>query len=172
MPTLLESAKRIGNRIGLDDEKGYAVAIIVALIVVSAVIAGYYSVYGPQKESYNTIYLLDANKKAVDYPEVLIAGQNSTFSVWVNVENHLGERANYQVQIKIAKNLSSFPIQAPTHEIYEIANLEGNGKPSERMVTLTIDEVGSHAVVFELWQYKGDAWTFTHNYCVLNIQVI
>ena len=47
----------------------------------------------PQAEPYNTIYLLDANKKAVDYPEVLVANQNSTFNVYVDVENHMGTSA-------------------------------------------------------------------------------
>jgi uncharacterized membrane protein len=172
MPTLLESAKRIGSRIGLDDEKGFAAAIFVALIVVSAVIAGYYAVYGPQKEPYHSIYLLDTNKKAVDYPEFLVAGQNSTFNVWINVENHIGETADYQVQVKIAKNLSNFPVQAQASAVYEILGLESNGEPWQRLVTLTIDEVGNHTVVFELWQFENESWTFTHNYCVLKVQVI
>ena len=38
----LESAKRIGRKIGLDEEKGYAVAIFLALIIVTAVLQGYY----------------------------------------------------------------------------------------------------------------------------------
>ena len=89
----LESVKRIGSKIGLNEEKGYAVAIFLALIIVSATVIGYYVVFRPQAEPYNTIYLLDANKKAVDYPEVLVANQNSTFNVYVNVENHMATSA-------------------------------------------------------------------------------
>ncbi len=64
----LESAKRIGRKIGLDEEKGYAVAIFLALIIVSAAIIGLLTFgLGRQAESYNTIYLLDTNRKAVDY---------------------------------------------------------------------------------------------------------
>ncbi|MCL5949395.1 MAG: DUF1616 domain-containing protein, partial [Candidatus Bathyarchaeota archaeon] len=84
----LESAKRIGRKIGLNEEKGYAVAIFLALIIVSATVLGYYVVLRPQAEPYNTIYLLDAQKKAIDYPEVLVANQNSTFNVYVDVVNH------------------------------------------------------------------------------------
>ena len=61
----LESAKRIGRKIGINDDKGYAVAIVLALIIVSSVVAGYYLVLKPQPEGYNTMYLLDAQKKAV-----------------------------------------------------------------------------------------------------------
>jgi hypothetical protein len=66
MQIRLESAKRIGRKIGLDDEKGYVVAVFLALLIVSVTIIGYYVVLRPQAEPYNTIYLLDANKKAVD----------------------------------------------------------------------------------------------------------
>ena len=40
----LESAKRIGSKIGLNEEKGYAVAIFLALIIVSATIIGFYAI--------------------------------------------------------------------------------------------------------------------------------
>jgi hypothetical protein len=43
----LESAKRIGNKIGLNEEKGYVVAIFLALIIVSATVLGYYFVLKP-----------------------------------------------------------------------------------------------------------------------------
>ena len=71
----LESVKKIGNKIGLNDEKGYGVAIFLALIIVSATVIGYFSyiAYFAKPEGYNTIYLLDSQKKAIDYPEVLVA---------------------------------------------------------------------------------------------------
>ena len=170
----LESAKKIGRKIGLNDEKGYSVAIFLALIIVSSVIVGYfaYSALVGKPEGYNTIYLLDSQKKAIDYPEVLVANQNSTFNVWVNVENHMGETANYQVQIKITKNLSTFPVDTQASNVYEIDGL-GNGQSWENMATITQNETGSYSVVFELWQHKPNGpLEFTHNYCVLNIQVI
>ena len=107
----LESVKRIGNRIGLNEEKGFAIAILLALIIVVAVIAGFftYSTLTAKPVGYNTIYLLDENKKAVDYPEVLVANQNSTFSVYVDVENHMRDTASYQVKVKIAQTLTTFP---------------------------------------------------------------
>ena len=167
----LESVKRIGRKIGLNEDKGYAVAIFLALIIVSATVIGYYVVFRPQAEPYNTIYLLDAQKKAVDYPETLVvANQNSTFNVYVNVVNHMGNTASYQVQVKITKNLSTFPVDAQASQVYEINGLE-NGKNWENMATITQNEVGSYSVVFELWLNKAGTLEFTHNSCVLNIQV-
>jgi uncharacterized membrane protein len=167
----LESFQRIGRKIHIDDDKGYAVAILLALIIVSSVVIGYYVVFRPQPEGYNTIFLLDSQKKASDYPEVLVANQNSTFNVYVDVENHMEATEQYQVQMKITKNLSTFPVDTQATKVYEISNLE-NGKSWENMVTITQNEVGSYSVVFELWQKSGQTYEFTHNYCVLNIQVI
>lgn len=170
----LESAKRIGNKIGLNEEKGYAVAIFLALLIVSATVIGYYVVLRPQAAPYNTIYLLDANKKAADYPEVLVANQNSTFSVYVDVENHMTTSASYQVQVKITKNLPAiFPIAAQPSQVYETGSLSNDGKPWQNMATITQNQPGSYSVVFELWQHKDDGTLeFTQDYCVLNIQVI
>ena len=170
----LESVKRIGNRIGLNEEKGFAVAIFLALIIVGAVIAGFftYSTLTAKPVGYNTIYLLDENKKAVDYPEVLVANQNSTFSVYVDVENHMRDTASYQVKVKIAQTLTTFPVDAQPSQTIDMGSIKNDGKPVEKTVTITQNVLGKYSVVFELWQLGSDgSLTFTQNYCVLKIQV-
>ena len=172
----LESVKRIGRKIGLNDEKGYAVAIFLALIVVSATVIGYYAYYqfyGPKPEGYNTIYLLDSQKKAADYPEVLVANQNSTLNVYVGVVNHLGYTANYQVQVKIVKNLSTYPVNATANEVYEKTGLASGNTPWETLATVTQNQPGNYSVVFELYQQNAaGTYDFKDDYCVLKIQVI
>ncbi len=172
MQIQLESVKKIGRKIGLNDEKGYAVAIFLALIIVSSVVIGYYVVLKPQPEGYNTICLLDSQKKAIDYPEVLVANQNSTFNVYVNVENHMGGKDNqtYQVLVKITPNLSGFPVDTQPIKTYDISLRDGDSW--QNSASITENQVGSYSVVFELWQYKDGTLEFTHNNCVLNIQVI
>ncbi len=102
MQKRFESVTAIGRKIGLNDESGYKVAIFLALLIVSATVIGYYVAFRPQAEPYNTIFLLDAQKKAVDYPGTLVANQNSTFSLYVNVVNHMGgtDTQTYQVTTK------------------------------------------------------------------------
>ena len=168
----LESAKKIGRKIGLNEEKGYAVAIFLALIVVSSVIIGYfaYSAYVAKPEGYNTIYLLDSQKK-VDYPEVLVANQNSTFNVYVNVVNHMGgpDNQTYQVLVKVTPNLS---VDTQPIKTYDVSLRAGDSWQDS--ASITENQVGSYSVVFELWHYNqvSNAYEFTPNYCVLNIQVI
>jgi uncharacterized membrane protein len=158
----------IGRKIGLNDESGYAVAIFLALLIVSATVIGYYAFLAPPAESYNTIYLLDANKKAVDYPEVLVVNQNSAFNVYVNVVNHMGgtENQTYQVQVKIASNHSG--TQPP--KLYDLSLR--NGETWQDSASITLNQVGSYSVVFELWQIKNGVLQLTPNSCVLNISVI
>jgi uncharacterized membrane protein len=168
----LERAKRVGSKIGLDEDKGFVFAVFLAVIIVSATVIGYYAWLKPQAEAYNTIALLDNQKIAVDYPEVLVANQNSTFNVYVNVTNHMGESASYQVQVKITQNLVGLPVGTSPSQTFEVGSL-GNGKSWENLVSLTQNEVGSYSVVFELWQHKSDGTlVFTQDYDVLNFKVI
>ena len=176
MQIRLESVKKIGRKISLNDEKGYAVAIFLALVIVSALVVGYYVEFPPKPSGYSTIYLLDSQNKAVNYPQVLVANQNSTFNVPVTVENHMGGTVKYQVLVKITDNLSSFSVNVQPAETNNMTL--GSGQSWQKSVTVTENQVGSYSVVFELWQYNPDsgAYQFTNNnvnnYCVLNIQVV
>jgi uncharacterized membrane protein len=164
----------IGRKIGLNDDYGYAVAIFLALLIVLATVIGYYAFLAPPAEPYNTIYLLDANKKAVDYPEVLVANQNSTFNVYVNVENHMTKSANYTVKVKIVENLPAiFPIDTEPTQVYETGSLSHSEKPWQTAATVTENTIGSYSVVFELWLHQdNDTLLFTQNLCVLKIKVV
>jgi uncharacterized membrane protein len=167
----LESVTAIGRKIGINDDKGYGVAVFLALIVVVVVVAGFFvsSALNPPV-GYSTIYLLDENQTATDYAEVLVAGQNSTFNVWLAVENHHPEDVSYVVQVKIAETLSTYPQNVTAIQTYETGTVASQGSWSNR-VTLTQDTPGDYAVVFELYKLNGDTAEFTHNYCVLNIEV-
>ncbi len=172
MQIRLESAKRLGRKLGLNEEKGFAVAIFIALLIISVAVLSYFVWFRPPAEPYNSIYLLDSNKKALDYPETLVANQNSTFNIYVDVVNHLGHSASYQVQVKITKNLSTFPVDVPASQVLQINSL-GDAKTRENAATVTENAVGSYSVVFELWQQNlAGTYEFTQNYCVLPIQVV
>ncbi len=165
--------EKLGKIVHIDDDKGYAVAIVLALIIVSSVVAGYYLVLRPQPEAYNTIYLLDTQKKAINYPEVLVANQNSTFKVYVGVVNHMGEGTDYQIQVKIAQNVSTFPVDIQPSHVYNTGNV-ANGAGWETLATVTQNQLGTYTVVFELWQQNKQTGTYEfkgNDYCALNIQV-
>ena len=172
MQIRLESVKKIGRKIGINDEKGYAIAIFLVLIIISALVAGYYLVFNTQPAGYNTIYLLDAQKQAVDYPVTLVANQNSTFNLWVGVVNNLGGsgKQTYQVLMKITSNLSGFPVNVHPTETYNLSLKNTDTWQTE--LTLTLNQAGNYWVVFELWQRNSSGtYDFTNNEGSLNIQV-
>jgi len=169
MPTRLEKLKKAGSRIGLDHEKGYTVAIFLSLIIISALLVGYYVLFRPQPEGYSTIYLLDAQNKAVNYPESLGPNQNSSFSLFVGVVNHMGTTTQYEVLVKITSNLSTFPVSAQPIQTFTMTLKDG--QTWQRSTTITEKQVGNYWVVFELWRYNSGQYEFTQDYCILNIQV-
>jgi|YelNatPaOPRAMG01_1025707.scaffolds.fasta_scaffold58115_3 uncharacterized membrane protein len=173
MQRRFDNVTGIGRRIGLNDDKGVVVAVFVALLIVAAVVAGYYIVLRPQPEPYNTISVLDSHQKASDYPTTLVANQNSTFTVYVSVTDHTNDPQDYRVETKVTTNLpASFPdgLQVSPVNTYDFSL--ANGATNQTPVTVTMNQTGSYSVVFELWQKNGSAYFFTGNYCLLPIQVI
>ena len=169
MPKLFEFAKRIGRKIGLNDEQGYGIAVFLALVIVAVIVAGYFvsAAMNPPK-GYSTIYLLDSNDRAVEYPEVLVVGQSST--LWLAVENHHPDAVSFVVQVKITETLSTYPQNVTAIQTYETGSIASQDS-WRNMVTLTQDNPGDYAVVFELYKLNGATAEFTNNYCVLNLEV-
>jgi uncharacterized membrane protein len=168
-----ETNKKLGKIQSLIDNKGYTIAIAIALIFVSSLLIGYYLISRLPPEGYTTIYMLNyPQKKAADYPELLVLNENNTFNVWVVVENNMGTKQSCEVMQKVIGNMiPSFPIE--THAERSYAQTIGNGETWETLATVTINEPGSYSVVFELWIHdETGALKFSYNYCVLNIEVV
>jgi len=168
----LETLKNRARSLNLDDEKGYVVAVLIALVVVSILIAAYYPVLKPPTKTYTTIYLLDSPNQAADYPELLVINQNNTFTVPVTVENHMGNTQNCTVLLKITSEMiHKLPLTADANATYT-KTLENGGK-WEFSSTITINQPGTYTVIFELWACTEDGeLQFTENACSLNVGVV
>ena len=165
--------KKLGNSLKMDNNNGYAVSVLIALILVSILVASYYVLLRPPQKGYMTIYLLDSQKKALDYPELLVINQNNTFNVWVEVENHMGKSQYSEVLLKVTNDtVPIFPFKADANATYE-RTLE-NGETWETLSTIAINKPGNYSVIFELWIYdeKVGELQFSGNVCVLNIEVV
>jgi uncharacterized membrane protein len=176
MPKLSERVMGIGRKIGINGDNGTRLAVFLVLIIASATAIGYFAyaaATGSGPAPYNTIYLLDTNKKAVDYNETLIVNQNTTFTVGLYVENHMGGSDNqtYQLLVKVTPNLSSLPVVAEPVQTYDISLKNGNSWQTQSAVTENV--VGTYFVVYELYHYDTKyGYVFTNDYCVLNMQVV
>ena len=167
----MKTFKKIGDALNTGDEKGIIAAVAVALIVVAGVVAGYYVyhlLFEPP-EGYTTIYLLDANGQAVDYPDTLIVNQNYRLNVWV--ENHLGQTQAFEVQLKVTnESMSLFPAEIAPINIY--TKTLANGEAWETQATVTLHETGSHSIIFELWLDDTGTLRFTENAIVFNVDAV
>jgi uncharacterized membrane protein len=169
-----EAEKKITKNLRLNN-RGYKIAVAVVLIFVFSLLVGYYFyVHRLSPEGYTTIYVLNyQEKKAVDYPELVVINENNTFSVWVEVENHMGAQQSCEILQKVVKGMvPSFPVEVNAEKSY--AQTVDNGKTWEIPATVTINEPGSYSVIFELWIYdaNAEAFKFSYNFCVLPIDVV
>lgn len=173
MKSYSETNKNLTKTPTLINNKGYTIVVALALIFVSSLLIGYYFVSTLPPEGYSVIYTLDyPQKKAMDYPELLVINENNTFNVWVVVENRMGIKQTCEVKQKIVSDMIlSFPVETDIDNSYS-QTIE-NGEVWETLATISISEPGSYSLIFELWIYdEMGTLEFSYNYCVLKIEVI
>jgi uncharacterized membrane protein len=158
----------------LKTENGYIKAVAITLIVVCCIIVGGYLINlyinPPAPSGYNEMYLLDTQNGANNYPQVLVANQNSTFNQQISVTNKMTDTQKYQLQVKIVQDTTSFPVDAPANSTIQFS-LE-SGKSWSSQVPVSINTPGTYSVVFELYTGNGENVVFTNNFCVLHVTVV
>jgi len=169
----LEALKNFARSLNQGNNKYYLVSVLVALIIVSVFVGSYYVLLKPPAKEFTTIYLLDSQEQAVDYPELLIINQNNTFSVFVKVENHMGDSQNCTVLLKVTSEMiHKLPLMTEANATYT-RTLENRGT-WEIPSTITINQPGTYSVIFELWlcDKAGGELQFSGNACSLNVEVV
>jgi uncharacterized membrane protein len=138
-----------GRKTARNSGNAYAVSVVIALLLASVLLATYYVALRPQSEGYMTIYLLDSQKKGVDYPNSLVANVNSTFSVYVYVENHMGRMINgTQVLVKVTSDSNpTFPLTVNATQT--LTGAVKDGETGETAATVTLNQPGNYLVAFE-----------------------
>ncbi|MDR0797758.1 MAG: DUF1616 domain-containing protein [Nitrososphaerota archaeon] len=150
------------------------VAMLAALIVICSVVGVSVVMYAPRSEGYNVMYLLDIQNQTGNnnsgFSHSLVVEQSSTFHVQVVVENNKPLLYNYQVQVKIASDTFSFPVNVSAYEIYEFTL---DTKQSwNYQVPVSLNEEGEYSVVFELFAEKDGVYRFTDLFCVKHVKVV
>jgi uncharacterized membrane protein len=151
------------------EEKTIIVTVIVALVIIGALLVNL--VLTPVlTEKFSTIYYLDSEKQTENLPKTVVLGENSTFSLWVGVENHNGTTIDYQVLVKYDDGKS--PVDpSPVEATESFEKTLADGETWEFPVTVTIDQLGSNRVMFELWYLNGTSLKTEYTGNWVNISV-
>ncbi len=156
-----------------DDTKMYVIAVAIALTLASVLLVTYLVYLRPAPDRYMTLYLFDSNR-TTNYPEYLVANVNSTFTVYVDVENHLGQELNNtQVLVKITSNTNpTFPLDTNITQTLGYGPLK-DGASAEKTATISLNAPGNYLVAFELWIQKTDTtpMQYSNDLTTLNIKV-
>ncbi|MBS7659642.1 MAG: DUF1616 domain-containing protein [Candidatus Bathyarchaeia archaeon] len=152
----------------------YAFSVIFAVVIATSMLVfSYYSAMESvaRSEEFISFSVLDQDKKAYNYPELLRKNENCT--LWIIIKNHKHEQVTCKVMVKIVQgSITSIPVPM---EAYEIRVAELNpGDVWEEPVNLTMKEVGEFFIVFELWIYNKAIkdFDFSGDYLVLPVNVI
>ena len=115
------------------------------------------------------MYLLDSEKQANNYPQTVVLGTNSTFTLWVGVENQKDRTVEYSVQVKLDDGTTTEEPSA-VEPIQVFNRTLVDGEKWEFQVTINIDQPGNNRVIFELqffnepensWEYAWIRLDFT-----------
>jgi uncharacterized membrane protein len=131
------------------EEKTIILTIVVALVIIIALLFNLILTPTPT-EKFSTIYYLNSEKQTENLPKTVILGENSTFSLWIGVENHNETIIDYSVYVKYDDGKS--PVDpSPVKPTESFNRSLANGELWEFPVTISIEELGSNRVIFELW---------------------
>ena len=155
------------------EEKTIILTILVALVILGALLV-YLVFFTPvEKEPFSAIYYLDSEKQTENIPKTVVLGENSTFSLWVGVENQNDTTMDYSVRVKVDDGTG--PVNPSPVEPTESFNRTLlNEEKWEFQVTISIDQLGHNRIIFELYFFnvtKND-WDYTGNWVSLSLEAI
>ena len=148
----------------ISEEKVIIATILVAIVVMSGVLVWAMIENPATTEQFTAMYVLDSEKQANNYPTTVVLGTNSTFSLWVGVENQEDKTMEYSLQLKQDDGTSTKdPNPAEPIQTFDITLADG--EKWEFQVTIDINQAGTNRVIFELYFFNtlNDKWDYVGN---------
>ena len=156
----------------LNEEKTITITILIAIVILAGLLI-YLALEPAPTENFTTIYYLDSEKQAENFPKTVVLGENNTFSLWVGVGNYNGTTNAFPVEIKIDDGKGDVePSPVELMESFERTLLDE--EVWEFQVTITIDQLGSHRIIFELLSFDDtkNVFVFSGNWVSLSLEAI
>jgi uncharacterized membrane protein len=157
----IQPSKEIDAEKNASEDRIVIVAVLAALIVVSGLLI-YVSLTPPIPETFASVYIVNSQGKADDYPELLVLGRNNTFSLRVGVENFMGRVEHGVVYVKVV-NGTDLGGTLPEETVMSFERILVNQETWEFPIALTLDEIGVYRVTFELWLYDEMESVFVYS---------
>jgi len=158
------------NKMG-DEEKAIAVAVLSAIIVLAGLLV-YMSLTPAPQNPVVALYYLGPGKKAENYPQLLVLGENNTFLLWVGVQNFMGRIEYSSVLVKVDDGTGHVN-PSPIDPVYRFEKVLLNKETWEFPITITINQTGEHRIVFELWLFNELENVFSYSrWCSIRLDVI
>ncbi len=154
---------------GISEEKVIVATILVAIVIMSGVLVWTIIDKPPTTEQFSAMYVLDSEKQANNYPRTVVLGTNSTFSLWVGVENQNDKTVEYSVQVKLDDGTPTED-PSPAEPVQVFNRTLVNEETWEFQVTINIDQPGNNRIIFEMqvfnvlenvWEYTTTRFDFT-----------
>jgi uncharacterized membrane protein len=155
-----------------DEEKAIAVAVLSAIIILAGLLV-YMALTPAPQEPFVSLYLLDSEKKAENYPQLLVLGENNTFLLWAGVENFMGRIEYSSVLVKVDDGTGQVN-PSPIDPVYRFEKVLLNKETGEFPITISINQTGTHRIIFELWLFNEleNVFSYSKKWCSIRLDVI
>jgi len=160
------------NKMG-DEEKAITVAVLSAIIILAGLLV-YISLTPARQKPFASLEVLDSEKKAENYPQLLVLGENNTFLLWVGVGNFMGRIEYSSVLVKVDNGTGQVN-PSPNDPVYRFEKVLLNKETWEVPITITINQTGKHRMIFELWLFNELENVFRYSesrWCSIRLDVI
>ncbi|MDG6223399.1 MAG: DUF1616 domain-containing protein [Candidatus Bathyarchaeota archaeon] len=153
-----------------NEEKTVILTIAIAVVIIGALLVQLTLLTPINAEKCSALYYLDSNKQTENLPSTIILGENSTFSLWVGVENQNNEPLDYQVLMKIDDGKGVLNQSSAEVIEYFDQTLEDNDI-WEFPVEITIEKLGTNRIIFELFIWNATATEYQYSGIWVNLSV-
>lgn len=173
MEKKIKKTSKIKSSSYSSEEKTVIVTIIIALVIMSALVVQLIFLTPINAEKSSAIYYLDSNKQTENFPTIVNLGENIT--LWVGVENQNDETLDYQVQVK--RDDGTGPLNQSSVDFFQTYEKTLDDEDIwEFEVNITIDELGTNRIIFELFVWNETAtdpdYEYTGNWVNLSVEAL
>ena len=121
-----------------EEEKAVAAAVLSAIIVLAGLLV-YMSLTPAAKVPFVSLYYLNSEKMAKNYPQSLVLNKNNTFLLWIGVKNFMGRIEHFSILVKV-DNGTGRVTPSPLDPVYRFEKVLADRETWEFPITITLNQ--------------------------------